>query len=287
MSEECQHCATLHWKAELLSTSRKNNILFRTCCNSGHIQLPPLKPPPDIIWALFTNQDRTSNEFCTNIQQYNNAFAFTSLGVPKRQIVTHNHHNSDPYSLQIQDKLCHWSGSLTPTEGEVSVFTQLYIYNPTNTLTARQCNNPKLNPLTLQTLQDVLWDSHPYAAIYQHAHKLLQQDGFTNFSIRLHCVGDKQPYNIPVSNKVAVIIPGNEDAEATGSCDIILHQRTNTNTLQSLYDAHPAYSCLHYVLLFPTSQHGWHWNLHMQGPPPCHHKRQDKEEEVNGQAEEE
>ena len=272
MSEECQHCGALHWTAERLTKSTKDNILFGTCCNSGAVQLPLLEPPPDAIRALFTDRDPVSKEFRTNIRQYNNAFAFTSLGVPKRRIVTHNHRGSGPYSFRIQGELCHWSGSLAPAEGEDPVFSQLYIYDPADALAARQRNNPELNPLTLETLQDVLWDSHPYAAIYRHAHELLQQDESADYSIRLHCVGDKRRYNVPVGNEVAVIIPGNEDAEAVGPRDIILHQRADANAFQSLHDGHPAYSCLHYVLLFPTGQHGWHWNLRLQ-------RRQDHDEQ--------
>ena len=171
------------------------------------------------------------------------------------------HQGGGPYSFRIQGKLCHWSSSLTPGEGEEPVFAQLYIYDPTTALEARCRNNSGLNPLTLQTIQDILWDSHPYAAIYHHAHKLLLQEESTDLSIRLHCIGDKRRYNLPIANEVAVIIPGNKDAEATGPCDIILHRRTDSSTLQSLHDGHPAYACLHYVLLFPTGQHGWHWDL--------------------------
>ena len=265
MSEVCQYCNALHWKAERLSKSRKNNVFFRTCCNSGRVQLPPLDPPPDEIQALFTNQDPASKEFCTNIRQYNNAFAFTSLGVPKRRIVTHQ--GGGPYSFRIQGELCHWSGSLAPSEGEEPTFAQLYVYDPATALEVRcRCNN-KLNPLTLQVLQDVLWESHPYAAIYCHAHELLQDESM-DLSIRLHCIGDKRRYNLPIANEVTIIIPRNEDAKVTGPRDIILHRRTDTNALQSLHDGHPAYACLHYVLLFPTGQHGWHWDLRLRDLHP-------------------
>ena len=102
------------------------------------------------------------------------------------------HQGGGPYSFQIQGELCHWSGSLTPGEGEEPVFAQLYIYDPATALEARCRNTSGLNPLTLQKLQDVLWDSHPYAAIYRHAHELLlQEEGSTDLSIKLHCIGDK------------------------------------------------------------------------------------------------
>lgn len=134
------------------------------------------------------------------------------------------HQGGGPYSFRIQGELCHWSGSLTPGEGEEPVFAQLYIYDPATTLETQHSNNSGLNPLTLQKLQDVLWDSHPYTAIYCHAHKLLQQqEGSTGLSIRLHCIGDKWYYNLPIANKDAVIIPGNEDTKAVGPCNITPH----------------------------------------------------------------
>ena len=264
MSEVCQYCQALHWKAERLSVSRKDNIVFGTCCNSGRVQLPPLDLPPEAIQKLFTRQDPTSKEFRNNIRQYNNAFAFTSLGVPKRRVVARN--GGGPYSFRIQGELCHWSGSLIPSEGEDPVFSQLYIYDPATAHETRCRRNNSLNPFTLQTLQDTLWESHPYAAVYRHAHELLSRDDSVDLSIRLHCIGDKRRYNLPIANEVAVIIPGNEDADAAGPRDIILHMRTDT-TLQNLHDGHPAYACLHYVLLFPTGQHGWHWELRLRDPP--------------------
>lgn len=264
MSEVCQYCEAFHWKEERLSKSTKANVLFGTCCNSGRVHLPPLDPPPDTIRNLFAEQGPASKEFRTNIRQYNNAFAFTSLGVPRSRIITRG---GGPYSFRIQGELCHWSGSLTPSEGEEPMFAQLYIYDPATAHEARCRHNGNLNPLTLQTLQDTLWESHPYAAVYRHAHECLSQSNSVDLSIRLHCIGDKRRYNLPIANEVAVIIPGNEDADAAGPRDIILHRRTDANTLQTLRDGHPAYACLHYVLLFPTGQHGWHWDLRLRNPP--------------------
>ena len=80
------------------------------------------------------------------------------------------------------------------------MFAQLYIYDP-ETAYQTQCRcNGDLNPLTLQALQDVLWESHPYATIYRHAHELLSQDDSMDLTIRLHCIGDKRRYNLPIAN---------------------------------------------------------------------------------------
>ena len=147
------------------------------------------------------------------------------------------------------------------------MFAQLYIYDPATAHKAQCCQNSGLNPLTLQALHDVLWESHPYAAVYCYAHKLFSKSNSTDLTIQLHCIGDKRCYNLPIANEVAVIIPENEDADATGPHNIILHRLTESDTLQTLRDGHPAYSCLHYVLLFPTGQHRWHWELRLCDPP--------------------
>lgn len=176
---------------EHFSTTRKANVLFGTCYNSSYVQPPPLDSPPAVIQELFTNQDSVSKEFYVNIWQYNNMFAFTSLGVLNRRIVTHNHQGSGPYSFWIQGELYHWSGSLALSKGAEPAFVQLYIYDPATILEAQHQTNSGCNPLTLQTLQDVLLDSYPYATIYHHAHELLLQDGSAECSIKLHCIGDK------------------------------------------------------------------------------------------------
>jgi hypothetical protein len=60
----------------------------------------------------------------------------------------------------------------------------------------------------------VLWESRPYAAIYRYAHELLLQDESADLSIRLHCIDDRRRYNLPITNEVVIIIPGNEDGKS-------------------------------------------------------------------------
>lgn len=74
--------------AELLTTLASKRFW---CCNGGSTVLPPLSDYPKLLKALLTETALTrdscikrsprSTAFYSKIQQYNNAFAFTSLGV--------------------------------------------------------------------------------------------------------------------------------------------------------------------------------------------------------------
>ena len=55
--------------------------------------------------------------------------------------------------------------------------------------------------------------------------------------------------------EIAVLLPGDGD-QPTDSQDIILYK--NSGSLMRILDTHPLYPSLHYVLLHPTGQLGWH-----------------------------
>jgi hypothetical protein len=68
---------------------------------------------------------------------------------------------------------------------------------------------------------------------------------------------DRHRYLPPDSRvqEIAVLLPG--DGDQPKDCqDIILYH--NSGPLQRISDTHPLYPSLHYVLLHPTGQLGWH-----------------------------
>jgi hypothetical protein len=75
-----------------------------------------------------------SNDFKKDIQQYNAAFAFTSLGVNIDRSVTHG---SGPYCFKISGELHHMTGSLLPPEGVTPSYAQIYIHDPQEQLALR------------------------------------------------------------------------------------------------------------------------------------------------------
>ena len=74
-------------------------------------------------------------------------------------------------------------------------------------------------------------------------------EGNNHLTIQVEQRWDRDPrhYNLPTSDEIAGIIPNN--ANASAERDIILFKTDNTP--QRISSWHPAYACLHYVLLFP------------------------------------
>ena len=68
---------------------------------------------------------------------------------------------------------------------------------------------------------------------------------------------DPRRYNLPNdSNEIAAIIPGNGSEDVKKDRDIVLHWQDGR--LEEISNLHPLYAPLHYVLLFPSGEYGWH-----------------------------
>jgi len=74
----------------------------------GQIQLPPLQPFTGILYNYLTGDDYFLREFCNNIQQYNIAFAMTSVGVKINNLVTRQF---GLYYFKIQRELHYLTGT--------------------------------------------------------------------------------------------------------------------------------------------------------------------------------
>jgi len=76
---------------------------------------------------------------------------------------------------------------------------------------------------------------------------------------------DRRRENLPTANELAAIIP---DEYGQGSFrDIVLEIRNpirNGPKLSRISATHAAYMPLHYVLLFPYGDLGWHWGLDLR-----------------------
>jgi hypothetical protein len=203
-----------------------------------------------------------AKEFKTNIRQYNATFAFTSLGVKVDDSVTHA---SGPYSFRIHGDLHHLSGALMPPPGRPAVFAQLYIHDPLAQLRLRERRNSNLNSVIMTELQAMLNDTHPYVPLYKQAFQIMSEkpaDEQQNVTIRLRADRnqDLRRYNLPTANdEVAAIIPGDGSEERSNHRDIVL--RLNGGGLRRISQLHPSYASLHYVLLFPHGEDGWHTDI--------------------------
>jgi hypothetical protein len=216
----------------------------------GQIRLPPFPQAPAALRNLLCGRSSLAREFKTNIQQYNATFGFTSLEVNMDHTVTHA---TGAYSFCIQGDLHHRSGALLSSPGQPTVFAQIYIHNP------------NLNSVIMTELQAMLNDTHPYVALYKQAFQIMSEkppDEQQDIAIQLWADRnqDLRCYNLPTANdEVAVIIPGDGSEEQSNHRDIVI--RLNSGGLCRISQLHPSYASLHYVMLFPHGEDGWHIDI--------------------------
>ena len=277
-----------------LATSMGNNAvvittrttsIYHCISNLGKVKLDVLVEPPEPLKSLLNGTHTKSVHFLNNIRQYNSAFAFTSFGV------TGNAGQRNPsarfMSVQVHGELYHLQGPLNINHSNPR-YNQLYIYDPTFASSIRTSNNAELDPELTKDLSIMLHENsgNPFVRIYKHAHEILKsesdrqrEEGSENFHVRLNpqmkmelVVGiDKRTQNLPTADEVAGIIPNEYLEESFRDIIITFRKNINDNTenIAALYkridENHAAYMPLHYVLLFPRGEYGWHWGLRLDG----------------------
>jgi hypothetical protein len=239
------------------------------CCYQGKISLPELHHIPQQLYDLFTADNPVSKAFHLRILFYNNSMAMTSTG----KTVDHatNQGGGAPYSYVLRGELIHRAGSIVPPVNQDPLYSQLYIHDTENAADYRLrrhnlLRSPyHLDPYILNLLQGILLESHPAIPLYRQALEMTNNmPPDQPFSISLHfdqnC--DRRRYNLPDATvrEIAVVIIGDGE-RITGSQDIIVYRKDRPNSLFRIFDSHPLYPSLHYVLLFPTGQMGWYTRI--------------------------
>ncbi len=268
MSVECPHCHALHFKSKRLTNSSNIRPRFGICCLQGQIQLPPFSEPPQLLRQLLTSSTPRARNFRERIRQYNCAFAFTSVAVKVDEAIL-NGARAGPYSFKIHGGLYHSMGTLHPQEGRRPSYAQLYIYDEQAALAARNIRNPNLNHALMADLQDMLIANNPLVPLYKQAYQIMQetppelQDN-VRVSIVMQPGDDPRRYNLPTANDVAAIIPGSGEEDVNEHRGIIL--RHKNGGLKTISHLNLLYSPLHYVMLFPKGDHGWHTKIDIVQP---------------------
>ena len=163
-------------------------------------------------------------------------------------------------------------GSLQGGDRTSAQFAQLYFYDLELATTLRVArNSDTLQPAVLQRLTDELMAVNPFITIYKTAKEWLDSVEDQQAELRIilnpqlkliiETGADKRQENLPTSNEVAIIIP--DEYDVAGSRDIIFTDNYR-HGFSTINPNHAAYMALHYVLLFPYGELGWHWALQLQ-----------------------
>jgi hypothetical protein len=250
------------WIKERLAKSSNNNPLFFFCCDNGKVLLSSLPATPQELEVLLTSKDRSVVEFRDQIRMYNSVLAFTSLGAKVDESVTRG---TGPYSFHIQGEFYHKIGSMCPVEGQCPQFAQLYIYDTENERQNLHVVMPSLDPTTLDRLLTMMYNINPYVEVFKMARDMMATKGAPmDLKLRLIAsrIKDARRYNVLTVDEIAALMVG-DGFEAVDRRDVVVAQQADP--FQRISELHVGYMALHYPLLFPYHEDGWHLNISLNG----------------------
>ncbi|XP_073265278.1 uncharacterized protein [Populus alba] len=208
----------------------------------SQVVLPAPQETPNYLDNLLNpNNGSSSKKFRREIRAYNSMFAFTSMGA----VVDHSV-NSRPgsYVFKVNGYCHHLMGSLLPMDNRGPKFAQLYIFDTDNEVSNRLqpfCNENFQSSLDSQIvvgLINMLDSSNQLVRLFRHADKGSGMSRFQNSKLSVNCL---------------------------------------SGTLQRISKLHPKFMSLHYPLLFPYGEDGFHTDIplaHQEQQPP---KKRQKE----------
>ncbi|CAG8661536.1 18179_t:CDS:2 [Rhizophagus irregularis] len=254
MDQICTYCGAKFWMNEKDKHSTQNSPSFAVCCAGGKVGLPPLLRPPPYLMNLYTSLEPEANAFRRNVRSYNSLLACTSFGAD----VNGEFQRSGLSNFTIHGQVYHFIGSLLPNEGEAPKFAQLYIYDTENEMNNRLNIMQNVDVTILQNLQNMLDVANPYIQVFRQARDIIQASETSDVSMVIHgdCTKNLHRYEAPTSSDVAVLMIGDGCDIEPSNRNILLRQREGG--LQKISELHPSYDPLHYVLLFPRGDNGWH-----------------------------
>ena len=151
--------------------------------------------------------------------------------------------------FKIRGELHHRIGSLLPPDGRSPVYAQLYILDSGEARDHRMRRNDNLDPDLMYRLGGLISENHRWVGVFKQAYEVLQASNAEQVSLQLtvNRNQDRRRYNLPTSNEVAAVIPGDISQESS-SRDIVLH--TRDGPLRRVNEGSPMYEPLQYPLFF-------------------------------------
>jgi hypothetical protein len=164
------------------------------------------------------------------------------------------------FNFKIHGQVYHYiDPSLLPDITNEAKFRQIYLKDTDFQLENRVQRFNNLDKDLLRELQKAILSVNLYVKQLQFVSDLIKKDGNSDIrlTIKTNKDVDMRRYNAPASSEIAVLLPG-DDMEASNR-DIVLHKKGGGIIRINEFNA--AYDPLHYVLLFPHGDQGYHFNI--------------------------
>jgi len=133
-----------------------------------------------------------------------------------------------------------------------------------------ECQNrhaimPLFDPTTLDRSLTMMYNINPYVEMFKMARDMMVIEGVaTDLKLRFIAfrTKDARRYNVLTVDEVATLMVG-DGSEAIDRCDVVVVQQAGP--FQCIFELHVGYMALHYPLLFPYGEDGWHPNILLNG----------------------
>ncbi|CAN1306098.1 ATP-dependent DNA helicase PIF1 [Linum perenne] len=152
-------------------------------------------------------------------------------------------------------------GSLLPQPGQQPQYSQLYVFDPNSELQNRLANfsgpNRALEPSIMSNLQTMLDENNTLVQSFRMIRTALLEP--TNQNLRLRIVGARTPrapqYELPTGSELAGLVPDDFQPDHEER-DIIVASRAAG--LMRITSMNPKFDAMHFPLLFPHGDDGFH-----------------------------
>ncbi len=111
----------------------------------------------------------------------------------------------------------------------------------------------------------MMYNINPYVEMFKMARDMMATKGAPmNLKLRLIAsrTKDARRYHVPTADEVAALMV-EDGSEAVDRRDVVLAQQAGP--FQRISKLHVGYMALHYPLLFPYGEDGWHPNIPLNG----------------------
>ena len=268
-THKCSKCGAFHFEKE----THDDTNAFSSCCQKGKVVLPELTFH-DGIRNLMTNQHEHSQNFMTNIIQFNNSLSFASMGADIAPPPGHG-----PYCYRIHGQFYHQTGDVGNSSNGIKKYAKLYVLDSNQAVAHRLSHsaNAECNPDLMRSLSTLITEVNIIARSYKMLSEVIQsveQRSGDVSSVRMFIPSDPtkdiRRYNAPVSNEIAVVFD-TADGAPPFDRDIKIHNRNGVDR-EHINIMHPKLDAYTYPLFFPNGDDGWHKELKhtgTNGGPGC------------------
>jgi len=259
---KCSKCGAFHFEKETHDASNA----FSSCCQSGKVVLPELKFHDDIK-HLMTGVHEHSQNFMTNILQFNNSLAFASMGANIAPPPGHG-----PYCYRIHGQFYHQTGDVGNSSNGITKYAKLYVLDSNQVLAHRLSHaaNADCNPDLMRSLCQIDTDINAIAKSYRMLSEVInsvQESSGDVTAVRMFIPSDpskdKRRYNAPVSNEIAVVFD-TADGAPPWDRDIKIHNKDGVDR-EHINLMHPMLDSYTYPVFFPYGCLGWDKDLKHTG----------------------